>query len=56
MNCPNCSIELKKVFIGIEDAQLKTASWQCPQCDYFTFEPKSTKKVVKEIDKTNSKT
>lgn len=47
--CPNCKSELKKVKVDIEDAETKVISYQCPNCDYFAFEPKTTLEVIKEI-------
>lgn len=49
MKCPNCESILKKVNVKIEDAESKAVSHQCPNCDYFTFEPKSTLRIIKEI-------
>ena len=53
-NCPNCKSELKKVKIKIEDAETKAISYQCPNCDYFTFEPETTLKIIKEIKEKES--
>ncbi len=47
--CPNCKSKLKKVKVEIEDANTKLNSYQCPKCDYFTFEPESVLKIIKEI-------
>ena len=49
MKCPNCKSELKKVEVDIEDAKTPVTSYQCPNCDYFSFEPKSTIKVINEL-------
>jgi len=49
MNCPNCKSELKKVEVEIEDAETKVISQQCPECDYFTFEPETTMKIIEEL-------
>lgn len=48
-NCPNCKSKLNKVNVEIEDAETKAISFQCPDCDFFTFEPESTLKIIKEI-------
>ncbi len=49
MNCPNCNSKLKKVKVSIEDASTKAVSYQCPNCDYYTFDPKSSVQVIREI-------
>ena len=54
MNCPICQTNLKKVKVDIEDAKTKAISYQCPNCDYFTFEPKSAVEVVREIKEKES--
>ncbi|GBE20285.1 hypothetical protein BMS3Abin17_01023 [archaeon BMS3Abin17] len=48
-NCPDCKSKLKKVQIKIEDAETKAISYQCPNCDYFIFEPETTLKIIEEI-------
>ena len=47
--CPNCDINLKKVLVGVEGAKNKVVSYQCSKCDYFEFEPTSSKKVINEL-------
>lgn len=54
MICPNCQSKLKKVKVDIEDAKTKAISYQCPKCDYFTFEPKSAVEIVREIKENES--
>lgn len=49
MKCPNCSTTLKIVPVQVAGAQQKAVSYQCPRCDYFTFEPESSRKVVEEL-------
>jgi len=49
MKCPKCSKKLNEVKVDIEDAETSVASYQCSSCDYFSFEPKSTMKVIHEI-------
>ena len=49
MKCPQCNTALKKVQVGIEGAQQKVISVQCPNCDYVTFEQASAKKVIREL-------
>ena len=52
--CPNCSSKLKKVKVEIEDAKNKVISYQCSKCDYFSFEPKTTLKVINELKSKES--
>lgn len=52
MKCPKCSSVLRKVEVGVEGAKSKALSHQCPKCDYFEFEPKSSKRVVEELRET----
>lgn len=54
MICPNCKSNLKKVRVDIEDAKTKAISYQCPNCDYFSFEPKSSIQVLREIKEKES--
>ena len=48
MKCPKCKSELEKVYVEIEDAESRAMSYQC-KCGYFTFDPRSAIKVIKEI-------
>lgn len=48
-NCPNCKSKLNKVKVEIEDAETKAISYQCPNCNFFTFDPENTLKIIKEI-------
>jgi len=52
MKCPKCESELKEVKVGVHGAKQKATSYQCPDCDYFEFEPMSSKKVVEELRET----
>ncbi|OGM01819.1 hypothetical protein A3K72_03395 [Candidatus Woesearchaeota archaeon RBG_13_36_6] len=52
VKCPKCNSELKKVNVSVHGAQSKVISYQCPKCDYFEFEPESSKKVVEELRET----
>ncbi len=52
--CPNCMSKLKKAEVDIEDAKNKVISYQCPKCDYFSFEPETTMKVVRELREKES--
>ncbi|MFC1691276.1 hypothetical protein ACFL0W_03780 [Nanoarchaeota archaeon] len=52
MNCPKCKSKLRKVKVGVFGAKNKALSYQCPKCDYFEFEPKSSKKVLSELRET----
>ena len=54
MKCPNCNHELEKVEVNIEDAESPAISYQCSNCDYYSFEPVSTMKVLNEIKKKES--
>ena len=54
MNCPKCESELKKVKVEIEDADTPAISYQCSKCDYFSFEPKSTIKIINELKQKES--
>jgi DNA-directed RNA polymerase subunit M/transcription elongation factor TFIIS len=49
MTCPKCNSELKKVEVDIEDAKTPVISYQCDKCDYYSFEPESTIKIINEI-------
>ena len=52
MKCPKCDSNLRKVEVGVHGAKQKAISYQCPKCDYFEFEPESSKKVVEELRET----
>jgi transposase-like protein len=53
MKCPQCNnAQLKKVEVKVHGAQQKAESYQCTQCDYFTFEPVSSRKVIEELRET----
>ena len=54
MICPNCKLKLKKIKVDIEDAETKAISYQCPNYDYFSFEPKSSIKVLRELKEKES--
>lgn len=49
MKCPNCNQKLEKVEVKIEDAKSPAISYQCSGCDYYSFEPETTMKVINEI-------
>jgi len=49
MKCPNCNSGLRKIEVKVRGAKSKAISYQCPNCDYFEFEPESSKKVVEEL-------
>ena len=49
MRCPKCNSDLKKVEVEIEDAKTPAISYQCSKCDYYSFEPQSTMKIIKEL-------
>ena len=52
MKCPQCNTNLKQVKVNIAGAKTKVTSYQCSKCDYFSFEPESSKKVMKELQDT----
>lgn len=54
MKCPICNSELEKVEVNIEDAETAATSYQCTKCDYYSFEPESVIKIVREIKKNES--
>ncbi|HLC66034.1 MAG TPA: zf-TFIIB domain-containing protein [Candidatus Nanoarchaeia archaeon] len=49
MKCPNCNATLRQVLVAVAGAEQKVRSFQCPKCDYFSFEPKSAEKVIAEL-------
>ncbi len=49
MKCPQCGAGLKKVPVKVHGAESKALSHQCPECDYFEFEPLSSEKVIEEL-------
>ena len=52
MKCPKCNSVLKRVLVSVSGAEAKAISYQCAECDYFEFEPESSKKVVEELRET----
>ena len=52
MNCPKCDSNLKKIKVKVHGAENKAISYQCSKCDYFEFEPLSSKKVIEELRET----
>ena len=54
IKCPEYSHNMKKVKVEIEDAETKAISYQCPNCNYFTFEPKSSIQVLRELKEKES--
>jgi len=52
MKCPKCDSNLKKVEVSVHGAKNKATCYQCSKCDYFEFEPESSKKVVEELRET----
>ena len=49
MKCQKCSTKLRKVLVNVEEAERKILSFQCPKCDYFKFDDRSAKEVIKEL-------
>jgi len=37
---------MKRVEVDVKGASSKAISYQCHNCDYFEFEPKSSEKVL----------
>ena len=52
MKCPKCKSSLKRVKVSIAGAKQKVTSYQCQKCNYFSFEPESSRKVIKELEET----
>ena len=52
MICPTCSRTLKKQLVHVSGATQKAVSYQCSECDYFEFEPQSSKRVIEELRDT----
>ena len=52
MKCPKCNSDLRKVNVKVQGADNRAISYQCPKCDYFEFEPLSSKKVIEELRET----
>lgn len=49
MKCPKCKNNMQKIEVGVEGAENKAISYQCPNCDFVEFEKESSAKVVKEL-------
>ena len=49
MKCPECESNLRKVKVDVHGATNKVISYQCSKCDYFSFEPKSSRRVIEEL-------
>jgi len=49
MKCPECNSKLRKVEVKVHGASQKALSYQCKKCDYFSFEPISSQKVLSEL-------
>lgn len=54
LTCPKCNSELRKVEVDIEDTKTPAISYQCENCDYYSFEPESTMKIIDEIKQRES--
>ena len=52
MQCPKCNSALRKVQVSVHGAKSKATSYQCLKCNYFEFEPNSSRKVVEELRET----
>lgn len=53
MNCHECNSEMKEIKVSVQGAKNKVISYPCPKCDYFEFEPESSKNVIKELKLKN---
>ena len=49
MKCPKCKTTLREVKVSVAGAQSKAVSYQCPECDYYEFEPQSARRIVEEL-------
>ncbi len=49
MKCPNCKQTLKTIAVKVAGAEKKITSYQCSNCDYFSFEEQSSKEVLEEL-------
>ena len=52
MKCPKCNKKLKEVKVKVAGATSKAKSYQCLSCDYFSFEQKSSERVLNELYET----
>lgn len=44
---------MKEANVSVHEAKNKVISCQCPKCDYFEFEPESSKNVIRELKLKN---
>ncbi len=49
MKCPKCNGFLKRVNVRVDGAKSSAISFQCANCDYFSFEKSSSAKVLAEL-------
>ena len=52
MKCPECRAEMEEVHVNVEGTDKRLKSLQCPKCDHFEFDEKSSKEVVRELRET----
>jgi transposase-like protein len=52
MKCPKCRSEMKRIEVKVAGAKSRAKSYQCTKCDYFEFDPESSRKVVEELRET----
>jgi uncharacterized C2H2 Zn-finger protein len=52
LTCPKCNSILRRVKVNVQGAKNKAISYQCSKCDYFEFEPESSKRVIEELRET----
>jgi len=49
VNCPKCNTRLLRVDVKIQGATQTALSYQCPHCEYFSFDQASSQKVIEEL-------
>lgn len=49
MKCKKCNSEMKIVEVEVKGTSSKSMSYQCPNCDYYEFEPNSSENVLKGL-------
>ncbi len=54
MKCPNCNSKLEKVWVDIEIVKNPQISYQCSNCEYYSFESEGTMKIIKKIKEKES--
>ena len=49
MNCPKCATKMEEIDVKVFGSRKKAKSFQCGNCEYFEFDPVSSKEVVEEL-------